>query len=61
MSQTLATHQGEDQKMLRRQLRQRLAEFEAPGGLGVDLADEIDSLKIALAARTASREQEPER
>jgi ribosomal protein L12E/L44/L45/RPP1/RPP2 len=51
ITQAIAAHQGEDTKTLRQHLRERVAEFDASGGRGVELAEEIDGLKIALAAR----------
>jgi hypothetical protein len=40
---------------LRTRLRRKEAEFRQAGGRGVDLADEIDSLRIALAVRKRAR------
>jgi hypothetical protein len=51
VAQALAAHEGSDTRTLRRQLRERVAIFEAAGGRGVELAEEIDGLRIALAAR----------
>lgn len=44
---------GEVTEELRKTLRAKESAFEEHGGRGVDLADEIDNLRIAIAVRTA--------
>jgi hypothetical protein len=39
---------------LKEDLREKLEEFEKAGGRGVELADEIDDLNVAIAMREAA-------
>jgi hypothetical protein len=57
VAQAMATHESSDTRTLRSQLRERVAVFEAGGGRGIELAEEIDSLRIALAARLVARRE----
>ena len=55
--QALRAFEGSDTVTLKHRLRERVEAFEAAGGRGVDLAEEIDDLRIALAARRVGRKQ----
>lgn len=55
MAEAIALHEGTDMRDLKHRLRKKTALFEAAGGRGVELADEIDDLRIAMAARAVSR------
>lgn len=46
-------HEDEDAEALRAALQEKVAVFQAQGGRGVELADEIDRLRIAQAVREA--------
>ncbi len=50
----LARHSGR-LSQLRSDLRRHEAAFDAAGGRGVELADDIDGLRIAIAARSVTR------
>ena len=50
-SRALDLHNNASTEALKHMLDERLREFEATGHRGAELADEIDSLRIALAAR----------
>lgn len=55
VADAIAVHEDTDTRELEHQLRKKRAEFDAAGNHGVDLADEIDDLRIALAARSVTR------
>lgn len=58
VANALAEYEGQDTLSLKRRLRERLVIFEYQGARGVELAEEIDSLRIVLAARRVqSRER----
>jgi hypothetical protein len=46
------THKDKSKAALSRELKQNVRQFKRAGGRGVELADEIDSLRIALAVRS---------
>jgi hypothetical protein len=47
--------EGKSTAAMKKHLKRRRVAFEAAGGRGVDLADEIDSLRVALAVRAATK------
>ncbi len=51
VADAVAAHEGKDISTLRQALLERTEAFEAAGGRGVELTEEIDSLRIALAVR----------
>lgn len=55
VERAVAAHADQDTKSLRRRLRDRSGWFQAFGGRGVELAEEIDDLRIVLAVRSAER------
>ncbi len=55
ITDALAELKGHATKTLKARLKKKEAAFEEAGGRGVDVADEIDQLRIVLAARRAKR------
>lgn len=53
IKEAVSEYEGEVTDDLRKTLRAKESAFEEHGGRGVDLADEIDNLRIAIAVRSA--------
>lgn len=53
--QAIETHKGKGTGTLVKELKWKEGAFDRAGGRGVELADEIDSLRIALSARDMPR------
>jgi ATP-dependent protease HslVU (ClpYQ) ATPase subunit len=53
--EAIETHKDEDTGTLVKELKWKEEAFKRAGGRGVELADEIDSLRIALSARDVTR------
>jgi ribosomal protein L12E/L44/L45/RPP1/RPP2 len=55
ISEAIESHKEKDAAKLVKELKWKGEAFERAGGRGVELADEIDSLRIALSARDVPR------
>jgi ribosomal protein L12E/L44/L45/RPP1/RPP2 len=51
IEEAIETHKEKDTGTLVKELKRKEYAFKRAGGRGVELADEIDSLRIALSAR----------
>lgn len=59
IAEAVGEHEATDNATLRRQLAGKVRQFNRQGGRGVELADEIDSLRITLAIRKVRKSHTP--
>jgi hypothetical protein len=57
ITNAIEEHESEDTATFQTALRKKETVFQAQGGRGVELADQIDSLRIALVLRTTGQQE----